>query len=79
MPIDLDLQVLSTTSWTVQLQTGSQEVRGFESLRLHQKPQVNGGIAKRLSSSVPTAGHRLVTALEQAGHQFGRSDVERRH
>jgi hypothetical protein len=29
------LCVLSTTSRTVHLQTGSQEVRGFESLRLH--------------------------------------------
>jgi hypothetical protein len=35
MPIDMDLQVLSSTSRTVQSQTGSQEVRGFESLRLH--------------------------------------------
>jgi len=31
----MDLQVLSTTSRTAQSQTGSQEVRGFESLRLH--------------------------------------------
>ena len=37
MPIDMDLQVLSTTSRTVQSQTGSQEVRGFESLRLHRE------------------------------------------
>jgi hypothetical protein len=28
MPIYLDLRVLDTTSWTVHLQTGSQEVRG---------------------------------------------------
>ena len=33
----MDLQVLSTTTWTVHLLTGSQEVRGFESLRLHPK------------------------------------------
>jgi hypothetical protein len=35
-PIYLDLCVLGTTSWTVHLQTSSQEVRGFESLRLHR-------------------------------------------
>ena len=36
----MDLQVLSTTTWTVHLLTGSQEVRGFESLRLHPKALV---------------------------------------
>ena len=33
----LHLRVLGTTSWTGYLQTGSQEVRGFESLRLHRE------------------------------------------
>jgi len=40
----MDLQVLSTTSRTAQSQTGSQEVRGFESLRLHPKVLVTVGV-----------------------------------
>jgi hypothetical protein len=35
LPIYLDLQVPDTARRTVHLQTGSQEVRGFESLRIH--------------------------------------------
>jgi hypothetical protein len=48
MLIYLDLRVLGTTSWTVHLLTGSQEVRGFESLRLHQVSGTFGPATPRL-------------------------------
>ncbi len=66
MPIDMDLQVLSTTSRTAQSQTGSQEVRGFESLRLHHQDKCNlresdsGGTAQ---AARPRSEHSRVTAI----------------
>jgi hypothetical protein len=45
MAVYLDVCVLGTTSRTVHLQTGSQEVRGFESLRLHPKVLVDDSLS----------------------------------
>jgi len=64
LAIELDVQVLSTTSWTVHLQTGSQEVRGFESLRLHPKVLVT---AVCRCADPPRAGANVANCSHTAG------------
>ena len=69
MPIYLDSWVLDTTSRTVQLQTGSQEVRGFEFLRLHPKVLVTAvcgcGGSLRAGANVANCSHTAETGVRK--------------
>ncbi len=69
MPIYLDLWVLGTTSRTIQSRTGSQEVRGFESLRLHPNVLVTVvcgcGDSLRVGANVANCSHTAGTGVRK--------------